>query len=84
MIMQTVAIILVLAGIALAAFIGLPLRTKLGNRLGQENFKDKLQEARKAGDPLARRLFLVGWASGALVIFGTGLLLFGRYFLNAL
>ncbi|OGB25290.1 MAG: hypothetical protein A3I66_04315 [Burkholderiales bacterium RIFCSPLOWO2_02_FULL_57_36] len=78
--MQTVAIILLLAGIALAAFVGFPLRSKLGKRLGQEDFQAKLNNARKAGDPFAKRLFLVGWASGALVILGTVLLILGRYF----
>ena len=78
--MQTVAIIFVLVGIALAAFIGFPLRTALGKRLGQKDFQNKLQDARKAGDPLAKRLFLVGWASGAFVTCGTGILLFTEVF----
>lgn len=77
--MQIAAIILVLVGIALAAFIGFPLRTRLANRLGQDDFQTKLQNARKAGDPLAKRLFLVGWASGAFVIFGAGILLFTKF-----
>jgi hypothetical protein len=80
--MQTIAIILLVAGLALAAFIGFPLRTKLGNRLGQKDFQLKLKDARKAGDPLAKRLFLVGWASGAFVISGTAMLILGRYFLS--
>ena len=78
--MQIAAIVLILAGIALAGFIGFPLRTRLANQLGQEDFQNKLQVARKAGDPLAKRLFLVGWMSGASVIFGAGILLFIAYF----
>lgn len=77
--MQIAAIILILVGIALAAFIGFPLRTRLADQLGNEDFQNKLQDARKAGDPLAKRLFLVGWASGALVIFGTSILLVTKF-----
>lgn len=77
--MQIIAILFVVVGIALAAFIGFPLRTKLAAILGQDDFQSKLQDARKAGDPLAKRLFLVGWASGAFVIFGTGILLFTKF-----
>jgi hypothetical protein len=77
--MQPAAILLILAGIALAAFIGFPLRTRLANRLGQDDFQNKLQDARKAGDPLAKRLFLVGWVSGALVVFGAVILLFTEF-----
>lgn len=81
--MQTLAIIFIVAGFALAAFIGLPLRTRLGRQLGQDDFPAKLDHARKAGDPLAKRLFLTGWASGALIVAGAGILIFGRYFQGA-
>ncbi len=77
--MQTLAIIFALVGFILAAFVGLPLRKRLVKQLGQDDFQAKLDRARKAGDPLAKRLFLVGWASGAFVVIGIGVLIFGRY-----
>ena len=81
--MQTIAILLVIAGFALAAFVGLPMRTRLARQLGQDEFPEKLDSARKAGDPLAKRLFLVGWASGVLVVVGAGLLIFRLFFPDA-
>lgn len=79
--MQTSAIIFALIGFVLAAFVGFPLRKKLGKQLGPDDFQAKLDRAHKAGDPLARRLFLVGWASGAFVVIGVGIWIFGRYWI---
>lgn len=78
--MQTLATLFVIVGFALAAFVGFPLRTRLVRQLGQEEFQAKLDTARKAGDPLAKRLFLVGWASGALVVAGAGISVVAWYF----
>lgn len=67
---------LLIIGLLLTGFVGVPLRWRLEARLGHENLYRKAKAARKAGDPEAKMLFVVGWCIVSIYAIGIALLRF--------
>lgn len=68
---------MIVVGLLLMCFVGVPLKWRLGNRLGHEDLYRKAKAARKAGDSEARRLFVVGWCIVGIYAVGVILLRIG-------
>ena len=69
------AVSLIGIAVLLTGFVGVPMKWTLGNRIGHDEFHQRFKAARKVGDPLAKRLFFVGWMILSLYIAGATILL---------
>jgi hypothetical protein len=74
--MKSAGLVLMVIALLLTGFVGVPMKWKLGNRIGHDDFYRKAKAARKAGDTEAKRLLIVGWSIVSVYALGGILLRF--------